>query len=122
MRRIRLAVAALAAVVLATSLAACSATPSVEVPEGAVIIDVRTPDEYAEGHLEGAINVNLQSGSFEQEIAEQPLDGTYIVYCRTGNRSAQAVAIMTDLGFTDVTDAGGVSDASAATGIPIVTD
>ncbi|OJW00649.1 MAG: hypothetical protein BGO47_02295 [Microbacterium sp. 67-17] len=122
MRRIRLALAALAAVVLATSLAACSATPSVAVPEGTVIIDVRTPDEYAEGHLEGAINVNLQSGSFEQQIAEQPLDGTYIVYCRTGNRSAQAVAIMTDLGFTDVTDAGGVSDASAATGIPIVTD
>jgi len=87
-----------------------------------VIIDVRTPEEYAEGHLEGAINVNLQSGSFEQEIAEQPLDGTYIVYCRTGNRSAQAVAIMTELGFGDVTDAGGVSDASAATGIPIVTD
>ena len=122
MRRIRLLLAALAAVVLATSLAACSTPSSVEVPEGAVIIDVRTPDEYAEGHLEGAINVNLQSGSFEQEIAEQPLDGTYIVYCRTGNRSAQAVAIMTDLGFTDVTDAGGVSDASAATGIPIVTD
>ena len=122
MRRIRLILAALAAAVLATSLAACSATPSVEVPDGAVIIDVRTPEEYAEGHLEGAINVNLQSGSFEQEIAEQTLDGTYIVYCRTGNRSAQAVAIMTELGFGDVTDAGGVSDASAATGIPIVTD
>ena len=122
MRRIRLILAALAAAVLATSLAACSATPSVEVPDGAVIIDVRTPEEYAEGHLESAINVNLQSGSFEQEIAEQPLDGTYIVYCRTGNRSAQAVALMPELGFGDVTDAGGVSDASAATGIPIVTD
>lgn len=122
MRRIRLLLAALAAVVLATSLAACSTPSSVEVPDGAVIIDVRTPDEYAEGHLDGAVNINLQSGSFEQQIAEQPLDGTYIVYCRTGNRSAQAVAIMTELGFTDVTDAGGVSDASAATGIPIVTD
>lgn len=122
MRRIRLLMATMAAVVLATSLAACSATPSVAVPEGTVIIDVRTPDEYAEGHLDGAVNINLQSGSFEQEIAEQPLDGTYIVYCRTGNRSAQAVAIMTELGFTGVTDAGGVSDASAATGIPIVTD
>lgn len=122
MRRIRLLLAALAAVVLATSLAACSTPSSVEVPDGAVIIDVRTPDEYAEGHLDGAVNINLQSGSFEQEIAEQPLDGTYIVYCRTGNRSAQAVAIMTELGFTGVTDAGGVSDASAATGIPIVTD
>lgn len=122
MRRIRLVLATLAAAILVTSLAACSTTPSVEVPDGAVIIDVRTPEEYAEGHLEGAINVNLQSGAFEQEIAEQPLGGSYIVYCRTGNRSAQAVAIMNELGFTDVTDAGGVSDASAATGIPIVTD
>lgn len=122
MRRIRLLLAALAAVVLATSLAACSTPSSVEVPDGAVIIDVRTSDEYAEGHLDGAVNVNLQSGSFEQEIAEQPLDGTYIVYCRSGDRSAQAVAIMNQLGFTDVTDAGGISDASAATGIPIVTD
>ena len=121
MRRIRLLLAALAAAVLVTSLAACSTTPSVEVADDAVIIDVRTPAEYAEGHLEGAINVNLQSGSFEQEIAEQPIDGTYVVYCRSGNRSAQAVAIMTDLGFTEVTDAGGITQASSATGIPVVT-
>ena len=121
MRRIRILFAALAAAVLVTSLAACSTTPSVEVADDAVIIDVRAPEEYAEGHLEGAINVNLQSGSFDQEIAEQPLDGAYVVYCRSGNRSAQAASIMTELGFTDVTDAGGVSEASSATGIPIVT-
>lgn len=121
MRRIRILFAAIAAAVLVTSLAACSTTPSVEVADDAVIIDVRTPEEYAEGHLEGAINVNLQSGSFDQEIAEQPLDGAYVVYCRSGNRSAQAASIMTELGFTDVTDAGGITEASSATGIPIVT-
>ncbi|QPE03657.1 rhodanese-like domain-containing protein [Microbacterium schleiferi] len=121
MRRIRILFAALAAAVLVTSLAACSTTPSVEVADDAVIIDVRAPEEYAEGHLEGAINVNLQSGSFDQEIAEQPLDGAYVVYCRSGNRSAQAASIMTELGFTDVTDAGGITEASSATGIPIVT-
>ena len=121
MRRIRILFAALAAAVLVTSLAACSTTPSVEVADDAVIIDVRAPEEYAEGHLEGAINVNLQSGSFDQEIAEQPLDGAYVVYCRSANRSAQAASIMTELGFTDVTDAGGITEASSATGIPIVT-
>lgn len=121
MRRIRILFAAIAAAVLVTSLAACSTTPSVEVADDAVIIDVRTPEEYAEGHLEGAINVNLQSGSFDQEIAEQPLDGAYVVYCRSGNRSAQAASIMTELGFTDVTDAGGITEASSATGVPIVT-
>ena len=120
MRRIRILFAAIAAAVLVTSLAACSTTPSVEVADDAVIIDVRTPEEYAEGHLEGAINVNLQSGSFDQEIAEQPLDGAYVVYCRSGNRSAQAASIMTELGFTDVTDAGGITEASSATGVPIV--
>ncbi len=121
MRRIRILFAALAAAVLVTSLSACSTTPSVEVADDAVIIDVRTPEEYAEGHLEGAINVNLQSGSFDQEIAAQPLDGAYVVYCRSGNRSAQAASIMTELGFADVTDAGGITEASSATGIPIVT-
>ncbi|GAA1690864.1 rhodanese-like domain-containing protein [Microbacterium sediminicola] len=123
MRRIRLLFAALAAVLLATSLVACSsAGSSIEVTSDTVIIDVRTPSEYAAGHLAGAVNVNLQSGTFTDDIAAYPVDGTYVVYCKSGNRSSQAVAAMDQLGFTDVTDAGGVSAASSATGLPIVTD
>lgn len=122
MRRIRLLLAALAAAALATSLAACSSSPSLEVSSDAVIVDVRTPGEYVQGHLDGAVNIDLQSGAFEQEISQLPADGEYIVYCRTGNRSAQAVAIMEGLGFENVTDAGGVDAASSSTGIPIVTD
>lgn len=122
MRRLRLTVLATGlALVAALGLAACAPAEPVEVGTDTVIIDVRTPEEYAGGHLEGAVNVNLQSGSFEQDILAFPLDGDYVVYCRSGNRSAQAAAIMADLGFENVQDAGGIQSASSATGVAIVT-
>lgn len=117
----RLAALLLTATV-ALSLAGCApAADPVTVSTDTVIIDVRTPDEFASGHLEGAVNINLQSGVFEQEIGTLPLDGAYLVYCRSGNRSAQAIAIMQGLGFTDLTDLGGVDAAAQATGIAVVT-
>ena len=123
MRRLRLTVLATGfAVVTALGLTACAPAEPIEVSTDTVVIDVRTPEEYAGGHLDGAVNVNLQSGSFEQDILEFPLEGDYVLYCRSGNRSAQAAAIMADLGFTNVQDAGSVQSASSATGIPIVTD
>ena len=122
MRRLRLTVLATGlALVAALGLAACAPAEPVEVGTDTVIIDVRTPEEYAGVHLEGAVNVNLQSGSFEQDILAFPLDGDYVVYCRSGNRSAQAAAIMADLGFENVQDAGGIQSASSATGVAIVT-
>ena len=87
-----------------------------------MVIDVRTPEEFAEGHLEGALNISLQDAAFDQRIDALDPDGTYVVYCRTGNRSAQAAARMADAGFTDVTDAGGIDDAAAATGLEVVTN
>lgn len=86
------------------------------------IIDVRTPAEYAEGHLDGAMNIDVQAADFADRIAELPTDAEYIVYCRTGSRAGAAVAQMTALGFTDVTNAGSLADASAGTGIAVVTD
>lgn len=123
MRRTRTLALTAAIAGLIALLAGCSPSAgSVEVGADTVIVDVRTPEEFASGHLEGAVNVNLQSGSFEDEIGEYPVDGEYVVYCRTGNRSGQAVAIMESMGFDDVQNIGGVEDASSATGIPIVTD
>lgn len=121
MRRLRLAtLAAGLALVAGLGLTACAAEP-VAVGSDTVVIDVRTPDEYASGHLEGAINIDLQSGAFEQEVQQLPVDGEYVVYCRSGNRSAQAASIMAGLGFVNVTDAGGIQSASGATGLAIVT-
>jgi len=84
-----------------------------------VIIDVRTPVEYAEGHVPGALNIDIASPTFNDEIAALPADQTYVVYCRSGNRSAQAATIMADAGFSDVynVDAGLATLASA--GVPL---
>ncbi len=110
------------AVVVATFAVACSASPAAPVDAAdATVVDVRTPAEYAEGHLEGAVNLDLQSGSFATAIADLPLDGSYVVYCRSGNRSAQAVALMREAGFASVVDAGGLDSAAKRTGLPIVT-
>lgn len=107
--------------VLLVGVGACAAAPAEPPAPDAVLIDVRTPAEFAEGHLEGAVNIDLQSGDFEQLIAALPQDGDYVVYCRSGNRSGQAVEIMHGLGFENLVDAGGLQSAAAATGLPIVT-
>ena len=102
------------------SLAGCTTAAPIQVGAETVIIDVRTPEEYAAGHLEGALNIDVQSPNFDSLIATQPVDGEYVLYCRSGNRSAQATARMQSLGFTSVTDAGSMQNASSATGLPIV--
>jgi rhodanese-related sulfurtransferase len=65
-----------------------------------VVLDVRTPEEFKEGHIEGAVNVNFNSKAFREEIGRLDRQKTYLVYCRTGRRSKEAVRIMQDLGFT----------------------
>lgn len=82
------------------------------------VIDVRTPEETAQGMVAGALNIDLQSGDFRDRVAELDRDGRYLLYCRSGNRSAQAAAIMSELGFSDVVDAGGF-DALVAAGAPV---
>lgn len=107
--------------VLLVGVSACAPAPAEPIAADAVLIDVRTPAEFAEGHLAGAVNIDLQSGAFEQQIAALPLDGDYVVYCRSGNRSGQAVEIMRGLGFENLVDAGGLQSASQTTGVQIVT-
>jgi phage shock protein E len=82
--------------------------------EGRVLLDVRTPAEVAEGHLAGALLIDLQGPDFRAAVAELPRDEAYFVYCRTGNRSGQAIEIMRDLGFTDLVNGGGFDDLAEA--------
>ena len=78
---------------------------------GVVILDVRTPGEFAEGYIEGARLIDFQNGNFETEIADLDKNANYAVYCRSGNRSGQAVKIMQDAGFLDLFNLeGGVID------------
>ena len=67
-----------------------------------VTVDVRTPGEFMTGHIQGAQNIDFESGNFENEISTLDKNVTYAVYCRSGNRSGQAVAIMHDAGFHNV--------------------
>lgn len=73
------------------------------------LVDVRTPQEFAEGHIEGAVNINVQSDDFQQE-AEKELskDSTILVYCRSGRRSMTAADILTRLGYKVVNLEGGI--------------
>jgi rhodanese-related sulfurtransferase len=87
---------------------------------GVITLDVRTPGEFAEGYIKGARLIDFQSGNFENEIASLDKNATYAVYCRSGNRSGQAVKIMHDAGFHDVYNLdGGVIDWTNA-GLPLV--
>jgi phage shock protein E len=76
--------------------AAVIATP------GVTIVDVRTPEEFAAGHIEGAINIPVEYPDYMQRISELDPNGIYAVYCRSGNRSQPAVAGMVDVGITGI--------------------
>lgn len=122
MRIHRTLVLTVALVAAGLGLSACSTAEPIAITAESVVVDVRTPEEFAAGHLEGAVNVNLQSGEFDSEIQQFDVDGSYVVYCQTGNRSAQAVDVMESAGFENVSDAGGVAEAAESTGLAIVTE
>jgi len=87
---------------------------------GTVVVDVRTPAEFAAGHVDGAINIDVESPDFGTQIAALPTDTTYAVYCRSGRRSTLATDQMAGAGFTSLVNLnGGIGDLQAA-GAPIV--
>jgi rhodanese-related sulfurtransferase len=88
----------------------------------ATIIDVRAADEYAAGHLAGAVNHNVEDGSLESALASLDPEASYVVYCRSGRRSEIAAEIMKTNGFAQVADLGSLEDAADASGLAIVTD
>ncbi len=67
-----------------------------------LIIDVRTPEEFADGHIENAINIDFYSDTFSEELNKLDKNKTYLIYCRSANRSGQALDIMSDLDFSEV--------------------
>lgn len=118
--RLLVLVAAITGVI---ALNACSKSAEpVAVSPQTVVIDVRTPEEYDAGHLEGATLLDLNGGEFAAALPTLDPQAQYVVYCRSGNRSGQAVKMMEDAGFTSVTNLGSVEEASSSTGLPIVTD
>jgi rhodanese-related sulfurtransferase len=64
-----------------------------------VILDVRTPEETAAGMIDGAIEIDYQGADFKDKVSQLDKDKTYLVYCRSGGRSASSCEIMQELGF-----------------------
>jgi rhodanese-related sulfurtransferase len=117
----RRAVAASLALALISVVAACGGGTAAGVdPTGSIVIDVRSPEEFAAGHLEGAVNLNVEDGTLLGALPSFDPSVPYIVYCRSGRRSAIAVDQMRGAGFTDILDLGSVEDAASVTGLQIV--
>ena len=68
----------------------------------AQLIDVRTPEEYNQGHLKGALNYNINSSEFENQLSKLDKNKPVLVYCLSGGRSGSAAEMMADKGFTEV--------------------
>lgn len=84
---------------------------------GFVIIDVRTVDEFAAGHIPGAINID--SATLAEQIDNLDPNGTYLIYCRRGGRSAGVHSLMREAGFSEVYEIEGGISAWQAEGLPV---
>lgn len=93
------------------------ASEAVGMLDSRVVIDVRTPAEFAARHVAGAQNIDVEASDFASRIASLDQKASYLVYCRSGRRSAVAADQMAAAGFADIVDAGGL-DALVAAGAP----
>lgn len=128
MRRILVLVAALLGVALLAGCGSSSGTTAVQTVDpatwlataskpGVVVVDVRTPAEYAAGHIQGAVNIDVEAPTFDSAISTLDRNATYVVYCHSGRRSSIATDAMAKAGFTHVYNlSGGFSDLAAAGG------
>ena len=130
MRKVKLAAAILAPLMLL--LTACGGS-SVKVNNldanafasdiknpGVVVLDVRTAGEFASGHIENAINIDVESSDFDAQIAKLDKKVEYAVYCHSGRRSGIATEKMAKSGFEKVTNLNGGIQAWQAAGFPLV--
>lgn len=87
---------------------------------GGIVLDVRTKDEYDEGHIDGSKNIDIHDTSFSQQVDSLDKKRSYVVCCASGGRSAKATQKMLDMGFGDVHSiVGGMSEWKKE-GLPVV--
>ncbi len=89
-------------------------------PDDLVVLDIRTAAEFSEGHLEHATMLDFYAADFAASLGALDRDVPYVLYCRSGNRSAQAADLMAELGFTDVAEIDGGVLAWSSIGLPLV--
>lgn len=104
-----------------TSLPPAEFAAALKIP-GTVLLDVRTPGEFAQGHLKGAVNLDVEGPDFGAQAAQLDPAATYAVYCHTGNRSKVAMQALSGAGFTSLYDLDGGIEAWTNDGGRSVTD
>lgn len=92
-----------------------------ESAQDVVVLDIRTPEEFAQGHIAGSVMIDFYSPDFRAQLDGLDKDAAYLVYCRSGSRSSQARAIFEDLGFTAVSELEGGIITWAEAGLPLTT-
>jgi rhodanese-related sulfurtransferase len=123
MPKVARATAFLTAIVLASLALSGCAPAGYNVKKYAAIIDVRTVDEFTAGHLQGAVNMDVESPDFATQISALDKTKAYLLYCHSGRRAGLAIDQMKTDGFKgELVNAGGISDATTSTGLPIVTN
>ena len=90
-------------------------------PEGLIVLDVRTQEEFEGRRLPDATMIDFYAPDFQERIADLDRDAPYLLYCRSGNRSGQTAELMKELGFTDVRDVEGGIVSWLDNGHPFVT-
>ena len=91
-------------------ISAADAKARIDSGDDIIILDVRTQEEFNEGHILGAILIPNETILDEQPELLPDLDAEILIYCRSGNRSAQAANKLIAMGYTDVVDFGGIID------------
>ena len=91
-------------------ISAADAKARIDSGDEIIIVDVRTQEEFNEGHIPGAILIPNETILDEQPALLPDLDAEILIYCRSGNRSAQAANKLIAMGYTDVVDFGGIID------------
>ena len=87
---------------------------------GVVVLDVRTAQEFQQGHIQGAMNIDVEGTSFESEIAKLDKGTTYALYCQSGRRSGVASQIMSKSGFTSLFNLQNGIQSWTSAGLPMV--
>ena len=133
MYRTKLATVLLAGVLLLSACGGSTATDSkleltsvgniaeiiAEPPADLVILDIRTPEEFAAGHIAGAINIDYYASDFEAQLGDLDLEVPYVMYCNSGNRSSNALPLMDSIGFSEVYELDGGIQAWFNAGNPV---
>ena len=127
--RILLALVATSAVLLTACSPSDTATIDTVSPQEAheqlagepdtILLDIRTPEEFAQVRIPGAVNIDFYASDFAERLAELDRNRTYVVYCRSGNRTRQAQSVFADLDFTSVHDVDGGIVAWSSVGLPV---